>query len=352
MTEFMGIRRSAINENKNDLTPTSKEEFETIVPYTRTVIGVTNWDINITALFDNIQTVPYTVVQKKRGRKKKEAVPDPNVGIEFGSIIGMKYQDEKGNRHYKGIVKSEKCFRNAVSVVMVLDKLIDFKVTKNGKFQFTGCKYDEQAEQCVRYLWKQIIAIENARIDQTLPKIINVPEVPVIIFNTVMSNVKFDVGFLIDRYKLHNYLYKHTDFIPITETSLGYAGINTKLKTERPQNFKLKKYVCKFSQDKWKWKRDEAEWKDYLDMLSPKDRAIEVKKERYFSFLIFASGKVILSSPYNGNFSTNAFLKFMEILTTNKDKFEELSTSATSATSATSIVSNDDDESEDDEVSE
>ena len=34
------------------------------------------------------------------------------------------------------------------------NKLINFKISKNGKFQMTGVKYDEQAVKCIKFFWK------------------------------------------------------------------------------------------------------------------------------------------------------------------------------------------------------
>jgi hypothetical protein len=50
-----------------------KIEFEEIAVSTRTIIGITNWNINIEKLFDVLPTTEYNVQPKKRGRKRKGA---------------------------------------------------------------------------------------------------------------------------------------------------------------------------------------------------------------------------------------------------------------------------------------
>jgi hypothetical protein len=122
--------------------------FDTIPVSTKTVIATTNWNVDIKKLFKFLPITPYHVLPKKRGRKKKVEMVDLNKDVPNGSIVTLKYQETpKHEKEIRGVeVKHKKgsdlkgYFRNSVTVVMkVDDKLLNFKISKNGKFQITGC---------------------------------------------------------------------------------------------------------------------------------------------------------------------------------------------------------------------
>ena len=73
-------------------------DFENIQVSTKTVIAKTNARYDIQKLFENLPVAPYTVVKKKRGRKKNIFVPDPNENVPSGSIITLKYFE-----HLRGV---------------------------------------------------------------------------------------------------------------------------------------------------------------------------------------------------------------------------------------------------------
>ena len=119
-----------------------KTNFKDIPISTRTIIVSTNTNINIENLYENLPITPYTVVRKKRGRKKKDVIEDINNSVPSGSIISVKYQDKLRGVELKPKKKQTKYFRNAVTIIMSMDnKFINLKVSTNGKFQVTGCKF-------------------------------------------------------------------------------------------------------------------------------------------------------------------------------------------------------------------
>ena len=69
-------------------------KFKDIKVSTKTIIAITNLEINIEKLFNYLQVVTYIVKKKKRGRKKKNDNEDLNKDIKEGSIITLKYQDK------------------------------------------------------------------------------------------------------------------------------------------------------------------------------------------------------------------------------------------------------------------
>ena len=207
-------------------------KFEDIPVSTKTFIVMTNITIDIEKLFNFLPVTEYILVQKKRGRKKKVETIDPNKDIKEGSIVTLEYGSRlrgiclKKKKKKEG--KSTDYFRNSVTVVMIEDgKKINFKISRNGKFQMTGCKYDSHAEQCVKHIWEYIKEEKD---------IYNMFEGSVFraIFIPAMRNIDFNLGFTLDREKIDEYFNKHTEYYSLLETSIGYTGVNIKIPITKP----------------------------------------------------------------------------------------------------------------------
>ena len=96
--------------------------FGDLTVSTKTIIAMTNLQIDISKFFPQITTYKYIVVKKKRGRKKKMDTPDLNKDIPEGSIIYAQHKDDiKGTPlKKKKTTKKKKFFRNALTIIMVL----------------------------------------------------------------------------------------------------------------------------------------------------------------------------------------------------------------------------------------
>jgi len=256
-------------------------KFEDIKVSTKTIIAITNLEINISELFNYLEITKYIVKKKKRGRKKKDDVEDMNKDIEEGSIITLKYQDKlKGvdRKKKRNEITKRKYFRNALTVVLVLkdgkkNKLINFKVSKNGKFQITGCKSVKHAEKTVQYIWEYI---------EKNDKIYKLKEPHFkIIFNTVMTNIDFNIGYYINRENLNKYINESTEYNSLLETSFGYTGVNIKIPIRQDLTKIQFPYIIKKDGE---WSRGETDGYEYIK-----------KKKRYNTFLAFHSGNIIMS---------------------------------------------------------
>jgi len=260
---------------------TNIPEFDDITVSTKTIIGVSDLNIPINELYTILPVEKYVVIPKKRGRQKKVYREDPNKNLKEGSIITLKYQDEfrgvdlnaKKNKKKKTLTK-KKFFRNALTVVMkVDDKLINFKISKNGKFQLTGVKRDEQAVKCIKFFWEKL---KNTKFSQ---------EKISITFINVMTNIDFNVGFIINREQLDKHMNSMEDYNSLLETSFGYTGVNIKF----PLNEDIETDLLKLSYDGDKWKEGTVKYSEYLDTLSDDARFKEETKKRYNTFLVFHS---------------------------------------------------------------
>jgi TATA-box binding protein (TBP) (component of TFIID and TFIIIB) len=330
-------------------------EFDSIKVSTKTFIVMTNMTLCIDKLFDYLPYVEYILVPKRRGRKKKNEPEDPNIGIPSGSIITLEYQNrirgvdlKKKKKKNKDTKKRGNYFRNSVTVVMIMDgKKINFKVSRNGKFQMTGCKRDDHAEKCVKWIWKYIkdskgiwkfdgYESESESMSDTdtdsdtededgnsipkpSPPLRCIPDLKAI-FIPAMRNIDFGLNFFVDREKLDEYFNMCTDYHSLLETSFGYTGVNIKIPIAKPiQELMLKQIECV-----------NGTWIDpvyvpytnYLDMLPEKDVAKKLKKQRYNTFLVFHSGKVIMSGM-EATFMKDVYYEFLDIIRECYDIIEE-----------------------------
>jgi len=140
------------------------------------------------------------------------------------------------------------------------DKKINFKVSRNGKFQMTGCKKDEHAEKCIKWFWtyikdsKDIYNIESS--SQPILKAIFIP---------AMRNIDFALNFFVDREKLDEYFNTFTTYHSLLETSFGYTGVNIKIPVIKPiQSLKLKQLT--YINGNWE-DSIYVPYDDYLSML-------------------------------------------------------------------------------------
>lgn len=289
--------------------------FEDIEVSTKTLIGISNWNLDIEKLFEELNATEYIVVQKKRGRKKKEDFVDPNEDIPSGSIITIKYKNKLKGVDLKGNKSKSKngFFRNSLTIVMIIDnKKINFKISKNGKFQLTGCKYDVHAEKAVKYIWNYI------QESKSKDEIINIEGTPEITFLTVMTNIDFSVGFNINRENLDKYINNNTEYNSLLQTDFGYTGVNIKIPLNRPGDMLLKKIVWKDG----KWSDDNIKYSDYVQTLTDREKKKEDTKARYNTFLVFHSGKIIMSSM-NINHMKDTYNKFVDIIKNCRNEIEE-----------------------------
>ena len=278
-----------------------EDDFESYDPSTKTFVVNTNLVINIVDLFQKniLPITPYIVIKKKRGRKKKGIEEDPNKDIKCGSIILFQYMKE-----HKGVLLKSKensgFFRNSVTIVMFIEnKLINFKLSRNGKFQVTGCKHDGQAEKCVLYIWKYI---------KDKPEMYSFSEGTILraIYDPVMHNIDFSLGFQVNREALDDYINMQTPYTSLLETTLGYTGVNIKIPVKvhySDLKIKLKEYSDVGV------KTTLITFEDFLIKHKKKD----IRKKLYNTFLVFQSGKVIMSGKV-GIFMSPSYYEFDSII--------------------------------------
>jgi TATA-box binding protein (TBP) (component of TFIID and TFIIIB) len=293
------------------------ESFDKIDISTETIIGKTNCKINIIELFSFLPIVPYQVVPKKRGRRPKDEKKIEPQKLQDGDIITLKMGDNIRGVDLKTKKKStnNNYFRNSITIVMSCDnKLINFKISKNGKFQFTGCKNDSHSHRCLSHVIDYIYATPHNK------KIVSVPlntrlEVT---YLTVMANINFSLGFCVNKENLDDYVNKNTEYYSLLETTFGYTGVNIKIPL--PDLNKIP--ITKMTLSEGEWSKESLTYQDYLSMLDEKEKNKESGKSRYNTFLVFQSGNVILSSPHK-ECMRDTYFEFLKIINTCRTVIEE-----------------------------
>jgi hypothetical protein len=311
----------------------SKLDFDDIKIYTITVIVTTNLGVDLTKVGDLLPISRYSPPVRKRGRKPKnepENVHEPN--LQQGDIITL--VPRSGD--IKGYVKPSKKkrnskFRNSIAINMSTgEKIVNFKITTNGKFQMTGCKNIKDAMLCVKESVHHIIEIAKTnRI--TLDDAYDGPleDQPITedgkpfeaVFFIVMNNINFNVGFKVDRDSLNNVANEvNTPYISVFENGLGYTGVNVIQKLDSAIDWDFHRLT--YDRNEKNWNQDFTDYSHYLKMLKDEDRKKELKKKRKFTFLVFESGQAIMSGIHPSKMK-DKFESFLSFLNTNKPTIEE-----------------------------
>ena len=286
--------------------------FKDIKVSTKTYTANTNLLVDIHKLYDVLEVTPYIVTPKKRGRRPKTVVEvDLNQDVPYGSIVTVKCEGK-----IKGVelkpkspkkMTSTSYFRNSVTIVILLDKPINFKVCSNGTLQMTGCKNWQHASECIKRVW-EIIRVNPDLVSYTRGDPADGLDALII---PSMRNIDFDVGFLIDRDKLSKRIHASTDMHCLLETAFGYTGVNIKIPlTKSRDEMEIKRLRCGISGTH---SMESDVYKSYLDVLDLKTRAKKDREKKYNTFLVFHSGKIIFSGLASSTMEDtyNMFVKFI-----------------------------------------
>lgn len=301
---------------------------------TKTIIGVSNVECDIDRIYQSLVVrempeedrekilclIPF---KKQRGRRKKESeevverkrqlsalLIQPN----DGDIVGLYYQNQqRGLPQY--LKYNKKYFRNALNIIMVLspDKKINFKLSKNGKIQMTGCKEDADAQRCLMLFFEKLNRECSDCIKYDASQGIRVH------YYTVMTNIDFNMGFKINRQKLNVMINESTDFNSLLETSFGYTGVNIKIPMELDDDMTIDRMVY----DHTSWTHEAVSFRNFLESMDEAFRKQELGKRRYNTFLVFHSGNIIMSGMRLDKMM-GLQRTFYKLLQTNRHAIEEL----------------------------
>lgn len=307
-------------------------EFSELPISTQTVIVMTNFELDIKSFFNQkliVPIVPNTDISSfdylKNGAIVFMKIEDQELGIEpIKGASRSKRTKKESNKSYKRGIKN---FLNSLTVVMYIKirgypkKFMNFKISRNGKFQITGCKSMEHAKACVKNIWK-IANNKDIFPDGVLKENIK----PRAIFKKVMINTDFDVGYEIDREALDTYISNNTPYISNFERSGGYTGVNIKFICEEPENFEYPILEWDTQNPSLKPTQSIGNREHWFSMMNDTDIKKEKRKVPKVTALIFVSGKIIITGPFMSelnhvyNFLRNTFKDQRVLL---EQKYEE-----------------------------
>lgn len=321
---------------------TVKEEYST-----KTIIVFTNIIINIEKFF-NYMPVYDLAIECKNNRKKRLKdlwhIEDIVDDIPNESIICMKWNNKTRGlvlktasvvRNFnKNKKKRDKYFLNSVTTNMIfkykqksgeiVNKLINIKITKTGRFQLTGCKDDDLAVRAVQFLllmkksqeWtgEELFTLNDKIQNMTVENSSNeVKEKNVyMILQTVMKNRNVHVGMNINRESLDRVINdNYADYISIFDGTTSGAGVNIKILVDENDEEDL--ILIGLTQDGKEISRRVLEKDEFTQVKS--------KKSSYHTFLCFKSGSCIHSGK--GKHMTATFNKFLELLQDHREEIED-----------------------------
>ena len=282
------------------------KNFDDIKVSTYTFIAVSNIKFAIDKMFDEIplSDIQVETTLNKKGNNVYPAKLDKF--ITSPAIVTLEYENKLRGLDLKNKLKNKKrkFFRNSFTIVAYVDKIVNVKLSRNGKFQMTGCSSIEHAEKCVKYILS-LCDLSRKDIYDLSDDSIKVYYIP------SMANLDFSLGFLIDREKLDMFFKRNTEYISILETSFGYTGINIKIPiSEKIDTMPI--LLQEYGTDRLDLvKTSEISYKNYMDEYD-KDHKLS-KKRRYITFLVFHSGRVIISGIHH-KFSKSAYNTFIDII--------------------------------------
>lgn len=275
----------------------SVKKFEELKVSTRTIIAAANVGLDMDKIFKVIPLGKQVYMFE---------------GVKFGAYIDtIHFKNHVRERNMRDMMINmrPKSFRNALNVVMMLDdiKKINFKVSKNGKFQITGCKDLRHAQMAV-FAFLETIGEHCKDAIHTDTDVLNVS------FEVVMTNVDCGTGFCINRQSLDKIINTTTPYHSLLETSFGYTGVNIKFPVD----------IDWFHMDvpimKWQLGSDKIAFeKTPLAQVAP-DKKI---KKKYNTFLVFHSGQFIMSGMREDTMKTD-YDRFISILSDNEKTIKEI----------------------------
>ena len=288
--------------------------------------------LDVAKLFDKMKV--HTVENPPLTKKKK--LPNiKKVDAPYGAVISLR----KTNK-FRGLVTKvieddvedncSKYFLNQITCIISLGAMKNINVfIFKTSFKIVGCKDTETAEEVIMLLWDEYIK----PLRDCYQSMDNEP--PNFTFETVMTNVDFSLGFMIDRKNLNTLLNsdKYTERIKASRfQTTDDTNVNVQFHTEKPKDYFYWRLVdvsdvksgTKKGLKGGKGSATDGEigWiVDKVDDIKYSDKK-KKKKPKHTTFLVFQSSKIILSARYQQNMGKD-YDYFLDIINNNRKSIEE-----------------------------
>jgi TATA-box binding protein (TBP) (component of TFIID and TFIIIB) len=242
--------------------------------------------VNIGLLARYLPIYPYNPPKKSRGRRKKgQKAPETTNFPPSGMIVTTIYGDQVRGAILKPKTSNRKRMLNQMSVyIMAINKFINIMVFVNGILTITGSKSEKHMITAIKWLCRHIKVL-GRHIECYTSPIIKPSD-----FTMRMTNITYSIPFEVDRTILNmllNRIESPVDlhpFISVYDAEMGAVrvGVNEPRIPSDPSK----------------------------------------KKQKMHTFLVYASGKVMMSGP-KYEYMEDVFYRFNSVLMKHRELIEE-----------------------------
>jgi len=277
-------------------------KFEDCKISTSTFIGTSNLVINLVKVFETIPLVHHDF--------------DTNPSLNQDGVVSVKYNQQTRGLFPNDKNKHSKSFRNTLTLIVCVScRTFNFKIFSGSignpnKTQHPGAKSIHDAIQSFKVFWNCIVPFRDLYV---------VKQDPTITLYSVMTNINFNIGMNINRQRLYKVVKGSDVFKTFIDIDHGHTGVNIKLEID--DRYELDDIpIMNLHTDEISYTTTQ----EYYKLLSP-TQVLKDKKQKMSTFIVFHSGKVIMSSC-NIKYMRIHFDVFMRFINSNKNEIEDTST--------------------------
>jgi hypothetical protein len=203
-------------------------------------------------------------------------------------------------------------FLNQVTIVVSIGDMMVNVMMFGNICKVAGNKSFANAAETIMILWEEYI-----RHDKILWSINSIKQDAHFLFDTVMVNVDFAMGFPIDKCKLNSFMQRKElkDSVYISQYEpTSSTHVNIKMYSPEPDNFSYQVLV---------YEEGIKEMVPYFAVCNQKLYSkLKPKTDKYTTFIVFSSSKIILTGRYPSNMKIN-YESFIKTAHENKSEILE-----------------------------
>lgn len=212
-------------------------------------------------------------------------------------------------------------FLNQVTIVVSIGHVIVNVMMFRDNFKLAGNKSYDDAIEVIMILWENYIStIQDSWTFRTIKdtatgEMVTGKDVH-FLFEIVMRNVDFKLGFAIDKKKLNKLMNKeeYKDRVKLCQCETTSAThVNVKMKTSKPDDFMYDVLVYK------KGCSTDPYFTEMKEKIYAKNKAV---KEKFITFIVFSSAEIILTGRYPSSMK-DQYEFFVKTATERRSEIEE-----------------------------
>ena len=284
-----------------------------------TAIVVTNMNVDISSLFDQIPVVQYSPPKRRRGRRRKTDPPpsETPLALAEGSVVSMILRTTTELRTRGAVQEGRTGFKHSLTIQIVIDgQFMCARIPKTGKLHICGAKSVEQVQRLFGYLVGYMCNCETPVYTlKTLPSpnLQAACEAGQIIGMTVivMRNSNTKLGFSIIRDLLRT-KFSQSDsewIVRPPNPEKDYPGVTIQRHVPYCGEMTVPVIVIDPTTSET-IERLDVPYDEYIATQSAKNQAKE-RMGRYVTFLVFADGSIIVTG-LNVEFLRQYYNEFMQ----------------------------------------